>query len=444
VGLGPDRKLMEGSQGVAILIQGGKLVDPVRNRVEEQDLLIEGERIAKILPSGVFSEAGPRLRKIDARNRLVVPGLVDMHVHLREPGDVHKETIATGSFSGVAGGFSALACMPNTNPVNDRKEVTEFILLRAREANLCRVHPIGAITVRQKGEVLTDFAQLRRAGAVGVSDDGRPVKSRELMRRAMERGRALGLVVISHCEDLGLSAGGVMHEGSVSARLGLKGMPAASEEVMVRREISLAEETGFPVHIAHVSTAGSVKWIRRAKEEGIPVTAETAPHYFSLDHRAVEEYNTSAKMNPPLRRPEDVEAIEKGLAEGVIDVIATDHAPHSQTEKNVAFEKAPFGIVGLETAVPLTLGLIREGILNWPEAVRKLSYAPATLLGVAGGVVTEGAVADLAVLDPEYSYVLRAEDMRSKGKNSPFIGWSMKGINVMTMVGGRIVWERDT
>ena len=291
--------------------------------------------------------------------------------------------------------------------------------------------------------MLTDFAELRRAGAVGVSDDGRPVKKRELMRHAMEQGRALGLVVISHCEDLSLSAGGVMHEGSVSARLGLRGIPAESEEVMVRREISLAKETGFPVHIAHVSTAGSVKWIRRAKEEGIPVTAETAPHYFSLDHRAVEEYNTSAKMNPPLRGPEDVEAIKKGLAEGVIDVIATDHAPHSQTEKKVAFEKAPFGIVGLETAVPLTLRLIREGILNWPEAVRKLSYVPATLLGVAGGVLREGAVADLAILDPEYSYVVKAEDMRSKSKNSPFIGWSMKGINVMTMVGGRIVWERE-
>jgi dihydroorotase len=428
---------------VAVLIQGGKLVDPVHNRVEEQDLLIEGERIAKILPSGVFSETGPRLRKIDARNRVVVPGLVDMHVHLREPGDVHKETIATGSLSGVAGGFSALACMPNTNPVNDRGKVTEFILGRAREANLCRVYPIGAITLGQKGEVLTDFGELRRAGAVGVSDDGQPVKNRDLMRKAMEQGRALGLVVISHCEDLSLSAGGVMHEGAVSARLGLRGIPAASEEAMVRREISLAEETGFPVHIAHVSTAGSVNRIRRAKEEGILVTAETAPHYFSLDHRAVEEYNTCAKMNPPLRGPEDVAAIKQGLTEGVIDVIATDHAPHSQAEKDVTFEKAPFGIVGLETAVPLALGLIREGVLNWPEAIRKLSYVPATLLGVAGGVLTEGSVADLAILDPEYSYVLNAEDMRSKSKNSPFIGWSMKGINVMTMVGGRIVWERE-
>jgi dihydroorotase len=428
---------------VPVWIQGGKLVDPVGNRVEDLDLLIEGDRVVKILPPGVFSDTGPRLKRIDARNRLVVPGLVDMHVHLREPGYEHKETIATGSLSGVAGGFTALACMPNTRPVNDQRTVTEFILARAGEANFCRVYPIAAITLGQKGETLTDFAELQKAGAVGVSDDGRPVKKRELMRQAMELGRSLGLAVISHCEDLNLSAGGMMHEGAVSSRLGLRGIPAASEEVMVRREISIAQETGFPVHIAHVSTAGSVEWIRRAKEEGIPVTAETAPHYFSLDHRAVEEYNTCAKMNPPLREPEDVEAIKKGLAEGVIDVIATDHAPHSQAEKNVAFEQAPFGIVGLETALPLTLCLIREGFLTWPEALRKLSYLPATLLGVAGGVLREGAVADLAILDPEYSYVVKAEEMRSKSKNSPFIGWSMKGINVMTMVGGRVVWERN-
>ena len=428
---------------MAIWIQGGKLVDPVCNRVEEQDLLIERERIVRILPPGVFSDTGPRLRTVDARNRLVVPGLVDMHVHLREPGYEHKETIATGSLAGVAGGFTALACMPNTNPVNDRGRVTEFILGRAREANVCRVYPIAAITREQQGETLTDFDELRKAGAVGVSDDGRPVKKRELMRQAMEVGRAMGLAVISHCEDLSLSAGGVMHEGAVSLRLGLRGIPGASEEVMIRREISIAQETGFPVHIAHVSTAGSVEWIRRAKEEGIPVTAETAPHYFSLDHRAVEIYNTSAKMNPPLREPNDVEAIKKGLAEGVIDVIATDHAPHSQAEKNVAFEQAPFGIVGLETAVPLTLRLISERILTWPEAVQKLSYHPATLLGVPGGVLREGAVADLAILDPEYSYVLKSEELRSKSKNSPFIGWNMKGINVMTIVGGRIVWERN-
>jgi len=428
---------------MGFLIQGGKLVDPVRNVMEEKNLLIEKDRVVKVLPPGAFSETGPRLNRIDAHDRIVVPGFVDMHVHLREPGDEHKETIATGSLAGVAGGFTALACMPNTNPVNDEASVTEFILARAAEANLCRVYPIAAITRRQKGETLNDFNSLRKAGAVGISDDGRPLKNRDLMRQAMEQGKALGLAVISHCEDLGLSAGGVMHEGSVSARLGLRGIPAASEEVMVKREISLARETGVPVHIAHVSTAGSVEEIRRAKEQGIPVTAETAPHYFSLDHQAVEGYNTCAKMNPPLREPGDVKAIKKGLAEGVIDVIATDHAPHSVEEKAVAFDQAPFGIVGLETALPLTLRLIREGILTWPEAVRKLSYTPATLLGIAGGVLKEGAPADLSILDPEYAYVVKSEDMKSKSRNSPFIGWSMKGVNVMTMVGGRIVWERN-
>jgi dihydroorotase len=428
---------------VAFLIQGGKLVDPVRNAVEEKDLLIEKDRVVKILPPGAFSDTGPRLKRIDGRNRIVVPGFVDMHVHLREPGFEHKETIATGSLAGVAGGFTALACMPNTMPVNDEPLITEFILARAAEANLCRVYPIAAITRGQKSETLTDFDGLRKAGAVGVSDDGQPVKNRELMRQAMEHGKAFGLAVISHCEVLGLSAGGVMHEGSVSSRLGLRGIPAASEEAMVKREISLAQETGLPVHIAHVSTAGSVEEIRRAKEQGIPVTAETAPHYFSLDHRAVEEYNTCAKMNPPLREPEDVKAIKKGLAEEVIDVIATDHAPHSREEKAMAFEQAPFGIVGLETALPLTLRLILEGILTWPQAVRKLSYAPANLLGVSGGVIKEGASADLSILDPEYSYVVKSEDMKSKSRNSPFIGWSMKGINVMTMVGGRVVWERN-
>lgn len=428
---------------MAILIHGGKLVDPVRNSVEEKDLLIEKDRVVKILPPGAFSDAGPQLNRIDVRKRIVVPGFVDMHVHLREPGFEHKETIATGSLAGAAGGFTALACMPNTRPVNDEPAVTEFILARAAEADLCRVYPIAAITLGQKGETMTDFAGLKKAGAVGVSDDGQPVKNRELMRRAMEHGKAFGLAVISHCEDLRLSAGGVMHEGSVSSRLGLRGIPAASEEGMVKREISLARETGLPVHIAHVSTAGSVEEIRRAKEQGIPVTAETAPHYFSLDHRAVEEYNTNAKMNPPLREPGDVEAIKKGLAQGVIDVIATDHAPHSREEKAVAFEQAPFGIVGLETAFPLTHRLILEGILTWPEAVRKLSHAPATLLKVAGGVLREGAPADLSILDPEYSYVVKSEDMKSKSRNSPFIGWSMKGINVMTMVGGRIVWERN-
>jgi dihydroorotase len=437
--------LIGGDQEVATWIKGGVLVDPVRGLAEERDVIIdERGRIEKILPKGSLRDAGPRLKIIDASGKVTIPGLIDMHVHLREPGHEHKETILTGSRAGVAGGFTALACMPNTDPVNDNGSVTEFILRRAREANLLTVYPIAAITSGQKGKRLTDFGRLRQAGAVGVSDDGRPVSDRELMRRALEYAHEHDLAVISHCEDLELSAGGVMHEGDISARMGLKGIPAASEEVMVKRDISLAKLTGCPLHIAHVSTAGSVALIKRAKEEGIRVTAETAPHYFSLDHRAVLDYSANAKMNPPLRTPEDVEAVKKGLSEDVIDVIATDHAPHSPVEKEEAFENAPFGIIGLETALPLTLALVREGVLTLPSAIRKLSSTPATILGVAGGVLDEGKPADLAIMDPEWEFVLEAARIQSKSKNSPFLGKRLKGKNTLTMRGGHIVWERNT
>ncbi|MGD2125464.1 MAG: dihydroorotase [Desulfobacteraceae bacterium] len=423
-------------------IKGGVVVDPVRRVVEKRDVIIERGRIKQIIPWGCFSENGARLKVINASDKVIVPGLVDMHVHLREPGHEYKETIATGSAAGIAGGFTAVACMPNTDPVNDASSVTEFILRRAHEANLLKVYPIAAITKGQRGETLTDFGGLRKAGAIGVSDDGVPVSNSEVMRRAMEYARYHGLTIISHCEDLKLSAGGVMHEGPVSAKLGLKGIPAASEEIMVQREISLAKLTGCPVHIAHVSTAGSVALIKRAKEEGVPVTAETAPHYFSLDHTAVIGYNTNAKMNPPLRSPEDVQAIKGGLSEDVIDVIATDHAPHSSLEKDLEFDRAAFGIIGLETALPLTQALVREGVLTLPEAMRKLCYNPAVILGVTGGVLKKGVSADLAIFDPEWDYILKAEDIQSKSQNSPFIGRRMKGRNILTMMGGKIVWER--
>jgi dihydroorotase len=429
---------------VTIWIKGGEVVDPVKGTVEKLDVIVERGKISKILPQGAFTEKGSKLRLVDGSGKLIVPGLIDMHTHLREPGHEYKETIATGGKAGVVGGFTGLACMPNTEPVNDSRSVTEFILRQARKANLLRVYPIGAITKGQKGETLTEFGDLREAGVVGVSDDGFPVFNSELMRRAIEYAGYHNLVVISHCEDTNLSAGGFMHEGLVSIQIGLKGIPAASEEVMVQREISLAKLTGCPVHIAHVSTGGSVELIRRAKDEGIAVSAETAPHYFSLDHRAVIGYNTHAKMNPPLRSPEDVLAIKKGLAEGVLDVIATDHAPHSPLEKDLEFDKAAFGIIGLETALPLTLALVKEGVLSLHEAVRKLTYNPASILGVNGGFLSEGQPADLAVIDPEYEYVLKTGDIQSKSKNSPFINRSLKGLNMLTMVGGRIVWKRDT
>jgi dihydroorotase len=423
-------------------IKDGEVVDPVIGVVEKRDIIVERGRIGKILPSGAFREQGPQLRIINASGKIIVPGLIDMHVHLREPGHEYKETIATGGKAGVAGGFTGLACMPNTEPVNDSSAVTEFILGRASKANFLRVYPVAAITKGQKGQTLTEFGDLRKVGAVGVSDDGLPVSNSDVMRRAIEYARYHDLVVISHCEDTNLSADGVMHEGLISTMIGLRGIPSASEEIMVQREVLLAKLTGSPVHIAHVSTAGSVELIRRAKEDGVPVTAETAPHYFSLDHNAVKGYNPNTKMNPPLRSAEDVQAIRNGLAEDVLDVIATDHAPQSPLEKDLEFDKAAFGIIGLETAIPLTLALISDGKLSLPAAIRKLSYNPASILGVDGGSIQEGGSADLAIIDPEYEYVLKSDDIQSRSKNSPFIGRPLKGRNVLTMVEGRIVWER--
>ena len=423
-------------------IKGGVVIDPLKMTQERSDLIIEKGKILRIIPPGEFREAGEELQIIDAADRLVLPGLIDMHVHLREPGHEYKETIATGGKAGAKGGFTGLACMPNTDPPNDCRSVTEFILEQAARAGVCRVYPVAAITAGQKGEVITQFGELHEAGAVAVSDDGFPVTNSEVMRRAMEYARHYGLAVISHPEDRNLSAGGAMHEGVVSTRIGLPGIPAASEEIMIYREIALSALTGCPVHIAHVSTGRSVELIRRAKDEGLPVTAETAPHYFTLDHHAVEGYDTRTKMNPPLRTREDVRAVREGLAEGVIDAIATDHAPHSPLEKNVEFDKAAFGIIGLETALPLTLDLVRKGVLGLPEAIAKFSLNPARILGIPGGRLEPGAAADLAVVDPEYEYVLREEDILSRSKNSPFIGRSLKGRTELTMMGGRIVWEQ--
>jgi dihydroorotase len=429
---------------VTILLKGGDLIDPLKGVIARQDVIIEGQHILKILPSGVFSETGPQISIIDVSGKLIIPGMIDMHVHLREPGQEYKETIATGSLAGVAGGFTALACMPNTDPANDNVSVTEFILRQASKAGKLKVYPIASITKGRKGDTLTEFGDLKKAGAVGISDDGSPVVNSEVMRRAIEYARYHNLTVISHCEDLNLSAEGVMHEGAISTKIGLRGIPSASEEIMVQREISLARLTGCPVHIAHVSTAESVSAIRRAKEDGVPVTAETAPHYFTLDHTALIGYNTNFKMNPPLRTPEDVLAVKKGLSNDVIDVIATDHAPHSLLEKDLEFDKAAFGIIGLETALPLTLSLVREGVLTMQSAIKKLTHAPAAILGINSGILKEGTIADLAVIDPGCEYTLKEGDILSKSKNSPFIGKTLIGKNTLTIVEGRIVWSGDS
>ncbi|MBN1276812.1 MAG: dihydroorotase [Deltaproteobacteria bacterium] len=426
------------------LIKSGTLVDPVKGIVEKADLIIEDEKITGIFPPGAFKEKGAQITIVDAANRLIIPGLIDMHVHLREPGYEYKETIASGSRAAVAGGFTALACMPNTLPPNDCRSVTEFILEQGRKAGLAIVFPIAAITKGQKGEVLTEFGDIREAGAVAVSDDGFSVRNSELMRRALEYADFHGLKVISHCEDPSLSDGGVMHEGVVSTRIGLPGIPSACEEIMVYREISLSKLTGCPVHIAHVSTEGSVELIRRAKEKGLKVTAETAPHYFTLDHSAVVGYDTNAKVNPPLRTRRDVEAIRKGLAEGVIDVIATDHAPHNALQKEVEFDQAASGMIGLETALPLTLELVRDGVLGLPEAVGKLSCNAGLILGTGGGTLKEGDYADLAIVDPQYEYTLRKEAIVSKSWNTPFIGKTLKGKNEITMIKGKVVFPFKT
>ncbi len=422
-------------------IEGGSLVDPVKLTIERSDILIKNGVILEIVPPGSVRSGG-KLKVIDASGKIVSPGLIDMHSHLREPGEEYKETIATGARAAAAGGFTAVACMPNTHPPNDCRSVTEFILKQAERAGSVRVYPIAAITMGQKGECLTDFGDLREAGAVGISDDGFPVVNSELMRRAIEYSFYHGLIPISHCEDRSLTRGGVMHEGAVSTKIGLPGIPGSAEDIMVYREISLAGLTGRPVHIAHVSTAVSVELIRRAKNEGIPVTSETAPHYFSLTHEAVTGYNTLAKVNPPLRRSHDVDAVKRGLAEGVIDAIATDHAPHSHLEKDVEFDRAAFGMIGFQTALPLTLQLVREGILSMADAVAKLSTNSARILGVRGGRLMEGEAADLTIIDPEYRYVFEEKNIVSKSRNSPFLGMNLQGIADLTMVGGKVVWKR--
>jgi dihydroorotase len=418
-----------------ILIKNGHIIDPANKVDEKLDLLVSDGKIAGLGKPGSIPADGAEI--IDAAGKLVVPGLIDMHVHLREPGFEYKETIATGTAAAKAGGFTSVCCMPNTDPVNDCRSVTEFILSQAAKEAWARVYPIGAITKKSKGEELAEMGELREAGCAGVSDDGKPVMNSAMMRRAMEYSKIFDIAVISHCEDAGLSAKGVMNEGFVSTELGLRGIPAAAEDVMTARDIALAELTGARLHICHVSTAGSVRLIREAKARGVKVTAETCPHYFSLTEEAVRGYNTMAKMNPPLRTAEDVAAIKQGLMDGAIDVIATDHAPHAADEKAVEFDLAPFGIVGLETAVGLTFKLVHEDVLTAAEAVNKLSLNPATILKLNKGTLAVGANADITIINPNLEWTVKAAEFQSKSKNTPFDGWKLKGRAVQTIVGGR-------
>ncbi len=422
---------------MTILIKGGMVVDPGRSN-GPSDVLIEDGKIAAVGPK---LKAPADAKVLDATGKVVLPGFIDLHVHFREPGFEYKETIQSGTAAAVAGGFTTVCCMPNTNPVNDNQSITEFILDKARAAGNANVLPIGAITKGSEGKELAEIGDLHRAGCVAISDDGLPVTNSLVMRRAMEYAIAFDVPVVDHCEDLHLSEGGCMNEGLVSTQLGLPGMPAAAEDIMVARNLSLAELTGARLHLAHLSTAGSVRMVREAKARGIRVTAEACPHHFMLTEEACCGYNTHAKMNPPLRTGADVQAIKEGLRDGTIDVIATDHAPHAMQEKQQEFAAAPNGIVGLETAWPLTLTLVEEGLLSLEAAVAKLTTEPARAFSLKKGTLAPGADADVAIADLQESWEVDPARFRSKSRNTPFAGWKVKGRVTTTLVGGRIVYE---
>jgi dihydroorotase len=426
---------------MTLLIRGGQILDPGRYQ-GQGDVLIENGIIQSVgTDLTTNGKDTTSLQVLDAKGLLVVPGFVDLHVHLREPGFEYKETIATGTASAVAGGFTSICCMPNTKPVNDNQSVTEFILSKAALAKKARVFPIGAITKGSEGKELAEIGELSEAGCVALSDDGRPVMNSLVMRRAMEYAQAFGMPVVDHCEDLHLAAGGCMNEGMVSTELGVPGIPGASEEVMVARNLSLAELTGAHVHLAHLSTAGSVRLTREAKDRGISVTAEVCPHHFSLTEEAARTFDSNAKMNPPLRTMEDIEALKQGLADGTIDAIATDHAPHAVQEKQLEFDAAPFGIIGFETALPLTLVLVQEGVLTLETAISKLTVEPARAFGLNKGTLAPGADADVVLINPDSAWVVDPNRFHSKSRNTPFAGWNVRGKVMTTIVGGTVVYE---
>jgi dihydroorotase len=423
------------------LLKGARVVDPAGGHDGMLDVLVDGDRVAQVghrLPAD-----GAEVIELP-HDLVIVPGLIDMHVHLREPGQEHKETVATGAAAAVAGGFTAVACMPNTSPVNDNAGVTEYILRKAAEAHLARVYPIGAVSRGQAGETLADIGELVRAGCVAVTDDGRPVATALLMRRALEYASMFSVPVIEHCEEQTLKGEGVAHEGFHASSLGLRGIPGEAESIMALRDISLAELTGGRVHIAHMSARQTLDAVRYGKSRGARVTCEVTPHHFVLTDEqlgAPVPYDTNLKMNPPLREAADRDAMLQGLADGSVDVIATDHAPHHYDEKHVEFDRAAFGIIGLETAVPLCLDrLVHAGVVTLPRLVELLSSAPARILGVPGGTLAAGSPADLTILAPELPVTISAAGMRSKSRNTPFDGWRLRGGVAATLVGGRTVY----
>lgn len=420
-----------------LLIKGGRVIDPANNLDKVLDILVENDKIIETAEN-IYAE---NCINIDARGKLVCPGFIDLHVHLREPGFEYKEDIYSGTRAAAAGGFTTVCCMPNTEPVADNKAVISFIKEQARKKGIVNVLPIGAITKRTEGQELGEIAELFRAGCVALSDDGKPVKRSDIMRYAMEYAKMFGLPVFSHCEDKELAGDGQMHEGFYSTYYGLRGIPAAAEEVMVARDIILAKLTGAKVHICHVSSAGSVELIRRAKEEGVNITCEVTPHHLVLTDEAVGSYDADTKVNPPLRSREHVEALIKGLSEGVIDCIATDHAPHEMEAKDCEYNMAAFGISGLETAVPASMKLVQEGKISLRRWVEAYTVKPAAILGIDKGSLTPGGKADITVIDPEIIKEVEPKKFYSKGKNTPFKGMSFKGWPFMTIVNGKIVFE---
>jgi dihydroorotase len=429
-----------------LLLKGGRVVDPASGRDGEFDVLVEDGRIARVGKS--LPTEGADVLEVKP-GWIVAPGLIDIHVHLREPGQEHKETIATGTASAVAGGFTAVACMPNTDPVNDHPGITELILRKAAEADLARVYPIGAVSIGSRGEQMAELGAQKVAGCVAFTDDGRPVASALLMRRALEYAGMLGIPIVDHCEDPSLKGDGVAHEGFFAARLGLRGIPGVAESIMVERDIALAEMTGGPFHVCHMSARQSIRAVRDAKARGVSnVTCEVAPHHFVLTDESLEtpiRYDTNVKMNPPLREAADRDAMLAGIADGTVDVIATDHAPHHADEKLVEFDQAPFGIVGLETCVPLVFDrLVHAGRIGVRRAIELLSVNPARVFRLRGGSLADGAPADITILAPDSTVTIRASALKSKSKNTPFDGWTLKGAVAMTVVGGRIVYRNET
>jgi dihydroorotase len=425
----------------AVVLKGGRVVDPKAGRDGRFDIRIEDGKIAAVGED--LAVDGARVVTVPS-GLVITPGLIDMHVHLREPGQEHKETIATGTWSAVVGGFTAVACMPNTDPVNDSASVTQFILKRAAEANFARVYPIGAVSVGSKGDQMTEMGDLRTAGCVAFTDDGKPVSTALLMRRALEYANMFDMPIIEHCEDPSLKGEGVAHDGPVAAMLGLRGIPGVAESIMAERDISLAELTGARVHIAHMSARQTLRAVRDGKRRGVRVTCEVAPHHFTLTDEALKlgsGYDTNLKMNPPLREEEDRLAMIEGLRDGSVDVISTDHAPHHADEKALEFDRAPFGIVGLETCVPICLDrLVHGGVVSLSRLVELLSATPAELLRIPGGTITVGEPADLTVLAPDVAVTIHTASLVSKSKNSPFDGWTLKGATAATIVGGRVLY----